>query len=133
MVSDVDMVKKVDRVVALAPCFYLDLGKFEIALNDKPSAVGFTKLLDDYGIDTLFGDTFEDELDAKMCPTEPNICANLKGLNTAVKSEYPDNSSTKNFEHLVQLSLEKRVQEYISMPEEYLANPISDLIGIEKI
>lgn len=68
---------RVDRVVSVAPCFFLDMNTYDLPIGDAPSAQYFFSLLAEYDIQTLWGEIFKGEVEAKMCPTAPAQCAVL--------------------------------------------------------
>ena len=80
-VSDPMFNSKVERIVTLAPCYFINMNNFELPLQDRPSAEAFFGLLDTYGIATLWGPVFAEELRQKMCPTNEFYCNILLGLN----------------------------------------------------
>lgn len=95
ILNDANLAKKVDRVVALAPCYFMNPINYEIPLNDIQSIEFLRQTYINYGLSTIWGPIFEQELDAKVCPTDPSLCAILKGINSAVGSNFPSSTSYK--------------------------------------
>jgi len=117
--SDPLLPDRVDRVVSLAPCFFIDMIAYELPIGDRPSAEAFFGLLSTYDIKTLWGPIFEAEVDSKMCPSNPSTCAILKQLNAIYGGNYAGSGSMKHYEHLFELGIERKYQEYIATPELY--------------
>ena len=106
--SDSTLGSRIDRVVSLAPCMFLDLLNFELPIGDRPSAEALFGILAQYDINTLFGPFFKEELETKMCPTNLEFCQILLGINETYMTNYPAGGSKKNFSHFLQMSIEKR-------------------------